>query len=67
MTDEWDGMLIDILKDDGSAAKAMLAANQPIFYAEDDTPNGLFVKEYPDGRREWVRYNESVLEVVRIL
>ena len=37
--------------DPGEAAESMLAAGFPIFYAEDDTPAGWLIKEYPGGRR----------------
>ncbi|HEX7819914.1 MAG TPA: hypothetical protein VF463_04785 [Sphingobium sp.] len=32
-------------------------AGRPIYYGEKDTPPGLVVKEYPDGRRELVRFD----------
>lgn len=50
----WDELLTDILRDEGSAAKAMLAAGHPIYYVEHDTPDGLYIKEYPDGRLELI-------------
>jgi hypothetical protein len=45
----------------------MLGAGHPIYYVEQDTPDDLLIKEYPDGRRELVRCDTSVDEVVRIL
>lgn len=43
--------------DDGAAARSHLDAGRPIYYGEKDTPPGLVVKEYPDGRRELVRFD----------
>lgn len=43
--------------DDGEAARSHLTAGRPIYYGERDTPPGLVVKEYPDGRRELVRFD----------
>lgn len=43
------------------------AAGLPIYYSEKDTPNGLAVKEYPDGRRELVRYHREGDEVLQTL
>jgi hypothetical protein len=64
MSDGWDGLLDDILADEGAAAKAMLASGHPIYYVEADTPDSLLIKEYPDGRRELVRCDTPVDEVV---
>jgi hypothetical protein len=60
----------DLEKMDGddTAAREHLAAGRPIYYAEDDTPPGLVIKEYPDGRRELVRVHlNSDDEVIREL
>jgi hypothetical protein len=44
--------------DSGEMAKSELAAGFPIYYrSEDDTLDKLVLKEYPDGRRELVRFN----------
>lgn len=48
-------------------AREHLAAGRPIYYGEHDTPSGLLIKEYPDGRRELVRYHRDRDEVVRAL
>jgi len=45
--------------DDGAAAREHLAAGFPIYYSEDDTPAGAVIKEYPDGRRELVRFDRE--------
>lgn len=43
------------------------ALGLPIYYSEDDTPSGVTIKEYPDGRRELVRKIKTGDEVVRNL
>lgn len=53
--------------DDGAAAKEHLQAGFPIYYAKDDTPAGLLIKEHPNGRRELVRFNRAGDEVIRAL
>ncbi len=59
----------DLEKIDGddSAAREHLAAGRPIYICEDDTPAGLVIKEYPDGRRELVRFHRNGDEVIRPL
>lgn len=52
---------------DGSAAEKMLAQGIPIYYSEKDTPEGLMIKEHPDGRRELVRFSRQGDEVIRVL
>jgi len=44
-------------EDDGEAARSHLAAGRPIYYGEPGTPPNLVVKEYPDARRELVRFD----------
>lgn len=51
--------------DDGRAARSHLAAGRAIYYGERDTPPGLVVKEYPDGRRELVRFDRLGEHCVR--
>jgi len=51
----------------GEAAKELLAKGIPIYYSEDDTPEDLFIKEYPDGRRELVRYHKDGDKVIKAL
>lgn len=66
-----DLILRDLLKpDDGAAAQSHLDAGFPIYYAEDDTPADLLIKEYPDGRRELIRFgvgDSKVDKVVKVL
>jgi len=51
----------------GEAAKELLAKGIPIYYSEDDTPEGLIIKEYPDGKRELVRFRRDGDEVIKTL
>lgn len=54
-----------ICNDDGAAAKAHLAAGNPIYYCDDRYP-GEIVKEFPDGRRQIVvMRGQGKVEVVR--
>lgn len=43
--------------DHGTAAAEHLAAGFPIYYSNATTPAGALIKEYPDGRRELVRFD----------
>jgi len=49
------------------AAKELLAKGIHIYYGKDDTPDGLLIKEYPDGRRELVRFHRDGDEVIKAL
>jgi hypothetical protein len=40
---------------DDSEARRHLAAGRPIYYAEANTPEGLMVRESPDGRKELIQ------------
>lgn len=63
----WLDLVAGVRRADGAAAQAHLAAGRPIYYAEDDTPAGLLVKEHPDGRRELVKFDEAGDQVIRAL
>lgn len=52
---------------DSAAAEAASAAGHAIYYIEDDTPEGLLIKEHPDGRRTLVRFQRAGDEVIRTL
>lgn len=54
-----------VAREDGSEAVAVLAAGQPIYYCEDDTPSGCLIKQYPDGRRELVDVSTGEDRAVR--
>lgn len=60
-------LLLGTVEGDSSAAREHLDAGFPIYYVEDDTPEGLLIKMWPDGRRELVRFDEAGDEVVRVL
>ncbi len=66
-----DAILRDLINaakhDDGAAANEHLNAGFPIYYSEDNTPADLLIKEYPSGKRELVRVNGKVDEVVRTI
>ncbi|MAO54723.1 MAG: hypothetical protein CMM61_03370 [Rhodospirillaceae bacterium] len=53
--------------DDDTAARERLAAGFPIYYSEDDTPDGLVIKRHPCGRRELVRCDPAGDQVIRVL
>ncbi|WP_026438584.1 hypothetical protein [Acidocella facilis] len=63
----WRDLLHAVQHDDGAAAKEHLQAGFPIYYAKDDTPPGLLIKEHPNGRRELVRFDRAGDEVIRVL
>lgn len=58
---------LDAAAPDDSAARAMLAEGYPIYYRDAATPAGLEIKEYPDGRRELVRFHRAGDDVIREL
>lgn len=49
-----------MLEDRGSTAREHLAAGRAIVYADDDTPEGWAIRQYPDGRRELFTYVDGV-------
>jgi hypothetical protein len=51
--------------DDGRTARSHLEAGDAIYYREPDTIPGVCIKEYPDGRRELVYFDETGEIVVR--
>lgn len=63
----WRDLLHAAQHDDGAAAKEHLQAGFPIYYAKDDTPAGLLIKEHPNGRRELVRFHRAGDEVIQAL
>lgn len=58
---------LETVDGDDSAARAHLAAGRAIYYAKNNTPQGLLIKEYPDGHRELVRFHREGDEVIRTL
>lgn len=53
-----------LAQDDGEAARSHLAAGRPIYYCDDEFPEGV-IKEYPDGRRELVTWKDGKQVFIR--
>lgn len=56
-SDLWPMIEAALRNDDGAAAREHLEAGFPIYYSEADTPPDVVIKQYPDGRRELVRFD----------
>lgn len=65
--DLWDVISTGVERDGDLAAREHLTAGRPIYYWEENTPEGLAIKEYPDGRRELVRQGPAGDEVIQTL
>jgi hypothetical protein len=52
---------------DDFAARELQAAGFAVYYIDDDTPSGLVIKEFPDGRRQLVRGAGASQTVIRDL
>jgi len=61
----WTAFEAELAHDDGAEAARHLAAGNPIYFRESDTPVGLVIKAYPDGRRELVCFDLTGEKVVR--
>lgn len=59
--------IAEVSLDAGAAAQAHLDAGRPIYYCEDDTPEGLVVREMPSGQRDLVKMVDGVETVIREL
>ena len=57
--DLWSAMEIALRSEDETAAREHLAAGFPIYYSDARTPEGTLIKEYPDGHRELVRFDQD--------
>jgi len=55
------------LKGDRQAVRENLAAGVPVYYREKETPQDLLIKEYPDGRKELVKFSRAGDTVIRSL
>ena len=53
----WEQFAADLANDDGSAACEHLQAGFPIYVQTDDTPKNTIEKQFPDGRRQLVRWD----------
>ena len=51
----WEQFERDLDSDTGEAAREHLAAGHPIYYSDPAYPDHV-VKQYPDGRRQLVRF-----------
>ncbi|CDK99137.1 conserved protein of unknown function [Magnetospirillum gryphiswaldense MSR-1 v2] len=56
----------DLANDKGEEAKRHLAAGRAIYYGDDRHPDGV-VKEYPDGRRQLVTFQNDTEVLIRDL
>ena len=56
-----------LMQTDDTTARAHLDAGFPIYYMEENTPEHLIVKEYPSGRRQWIRLVNDQEQVVKEL
>lgn len=65
--DLWDVIAAGLERDGDFAVREHLAAGRAVYTWEDDTPAGLCIKRYPDGRRELVRQSRDGDEVIRLL
>jgi hypothetical protein len=61
----WAAFETELAHDDGAEAARHLAAGNPIYFCEPDTPENLVIKQYPDGRRELVCFDLDGEKVVR--
>ncbi len=61
----WTVFEAELAHDDGQAAKDHLAAGRPIYFCEADTPEGLVIKQHPDGRRELVCFDRAGERIVQ--
>jgi hypothetical protein len=59
----FDRLLNLVLEDTGEAAREHLAAGRAVYYGDDAYPN-FAVKEYPDGRKELVDFDDEGKEII---
>jgi hypothetical protein len=53
----WEQFAADLANDDGDAAREHLQAGFPIYLRTDDTPGNAVEKQFPDGRRQLVKWD----------
>ena len=51
----WNDLPRLIEQDDARAVRGLLSRGISVYYSEEDTPDGLLVRENPDGTRQLVR------------
>ncbi len=56
-----------LMQTDDTTARTHLDAGFPIYYMEENTPENLIVKEYPNGRRQWICLVNDQEQVVKEL
>ena len=52
---------------DDSAVRTSLAAGVPVYYAEEDTPAAAVIKEYPNGCKELVTFENGIEKLLYTL
>lgn len=62
--DFWTVFSGDVARDDGSAVRQHFAAGNPVYCRMPDTPEGLIEKRFPDGRRQYVKWERDGEHVV---
>ena len=68
--DEFERAIEDFMKDPGQITRDILAQGDPVYYREDDTPNDVVIRLYPNGRKEYVRPlddESNDFEIVEVL
>ena len=61
----WSKLTQEMMVGEDSAARETLAVGRPVYYREKDTPAGLSLKKYPDGRIELVKLTMDSETVIR--
>ncbi len=51
----------EIVDDDDSAAREILASGKPIDISREDTPKGFVLRVHPDGREELIKVDWEAL------
>ena len=62
--DFWIVFSSDIARDDGAAVKKHFSVGNPVYCQTPETPEGLIEKRFPDGRRQFVRWERDGEHVV---
>lgn len=62
--DLWETLIGGLERGDLQSSLDHLQAGRPIYVAEDNTPDTAAIKEYPDGRRELIRFDNGGEHIV---